>query len=87
MVEMSWIEVDGAGWRWGHGLVIPIKKSMVTGITQKSHTALFPLWSLRKNDMSKDKKIYIKRKHKESIKRNFKYLNVEKKKKQIKFSL
>ena len=23
-VEMSWVEVDGAGWRWVHGLVIPI---------------------------------------------------------------
>ena len=21
--EMSWVEVDGAGWRWVHGLVIP----------------------------------------------------------------
>ena len=24
--EMSWVEVDGAGWRWVHGLVIPINK-------------------------------------------------------------
>ena len=24
--EMSWVEVDGAGWRWVHGLVIPKKK-------------------------------------------------------------
>ena len=23
-VEMSWVAVDGAGWRWVHGLVIPI---------------------------------------------------------------
>ena len=23
-VEMSWVEVDGAGWRWVHGLVIPV---------------------------------------------------------------
>ena len=22
--EMSWIKVDGAGWRWVHGLVIPV---------------------------------------------------------------
>ena len=22
--EMSWVEVDGAGWSWVHGLVIPI---------------------------------------------------------------
>ena len=22
-VKMSWVEVDGAGWRWVHGLVIP----------------------------------------------------------------
>ena len=21
--EMSWVEVDGAGWRWVHSLVIP----------------------------------------------------------------
>ena len=21
--EMSWVEVDGAGWSWVHGLVIP----------------------------------------------------------------
>ena len=23
---MSWVEVDGAGWRWVHGLVIPFIK-------------------------------------------------------------
>ena len=23
---MSWVEVDGAGWSWVHGLVIPIEK-------------------------------------------------------------
>ena len=23
--EMSWVEVDGAGWSWVHGLVIPKK--------------------------------------------------------------
>ena len=23
-VDMSWVKVDGAGWRWVHGLVIPI---------------------------------------------------------------
>ena len=23
-VEMSWVEVDGAGWSWVHGLVIPL---------------------------------------------------------------
>ena len=23
-VEMSWVQVDGAGWSWVHGLVIPI---------------------------------------------------------------
>ena len=21
--EMNWVEVDGGGWRWVHGLVIP----------------------------------------------------------------
>ena len=24
MVEISWVEVDGAGWSWVHDLVIPI---------------------------------------------------------------
>ena len=23
--EMSWVEMDGAGWSWVHGLVMPIK--------------------------------------------------------------
>ena len=23
--EIGWVEVDGAGWRWMHGLVIPIE--------------------------------------------------------------
>ena len=23
--EMSWREVDGTGWKWEHGLVIPMK--------------------------------------------------------------
>ena len=32
------------------------KKSMTTGIAQKRCTALFPLWSLRKNDIRKSKK-------------------------------
>ena len=32
------------------------KKSMATGIAQKRCTALFPLWSLRKNDVSKMKR-------------------------------
>ena len=22
--EMSWVEVDGGGWRWVYGLVIPV---------------------------------------------------------------
>ena len=25
--EMNWVEVDGTGWRWVHGLVIPIIKN------------------------------------------------------------
>ena len=25
-VEMNWVEVDGAGWKWVHGLVITEKK-------------------------------------------------------------
>ena len=57
-----------------------IKKSVATGIAQKSCTALFPLWSLRKNDISKNYiYIYIYKGNIESIERNFKYLNVEKK--------
>ena len=32
-----------------------IKKSLATGMVQKSCTALFPLWSLRKNDLPKMK--------------------------------
>ena len=36
---------------------------MATGIAQKSCTALFPLWSLKKNDISKMKKKDIKRKY------------------------
>ena len=57
---------------------------MATGIAQKNYTALFPLWSLRKNDISKIKYIHrnsymIERGNIESIEKNFKYLNVEKK--------
>ena len=26
---MSWVEVDGAGWRLMHGLVIPLKKGVI----------------------------------------------------------
>ena len=36
---------------------------MAIGIAQKTSTALFPLWSLRKNDILKNKKVDIKRKH------------------------
>ena len=39
-----------------------IKKSMATGIAQKIRAAIFPLWSLRKNDVSKMKKKNTKRK-------------------------
>ena len=27
--EMSWVEVDGAEWRWMHGLVIPQEKNEI----------------------------------------------------------
>ena len=27
--EMSWVEVDRAGWRWVHGLVIPVLISLI----------------------------------------------------------
>ena len=62
-----------------------IKKSMVTGITQKSCTALFLLWSLRKNDILKNTKLYVKGKM-ESIERTSKKLNVEKKNKSKKYT-
>ena len=32
-VEMSWVEVDEAGWRWVHGLVIPIKLFPIINVT------------------------------------------------------
>ena len=35
-----------------------MKKNMARGIAQKICTALFPLWSLRKNDIAKTKKTY-----------------------------
>ena len=54
-----------------------IKKSMTTGIAQKSCTALFPLWSLRKMIYQNVKNVY--KEETESIERNFKYLNIEKK--------
>ena len=34
--EMSWVEVDGAGWRWVHGLVIPLIKSLVQKVESLS---------------------------------------------------
>ena len=40
------------------GLRKTVKKSMATGIVQKSCTALFLLWSLKKNNISKTKKKY-----------------------------
>ena len=57
-----------------YNIVIELRKtiqnSMVRGIAQKSCTALFPLWSLRKNDISKMKR-KIQRGNIESIERNF----------------
>ena len=50
---------------------------MATRIAQKSCTALFPLWTLSKNDISR--KNYIYKEETKLIERNFKYLNVEKK--------
>ena len=47
-----------------------IKKTMTTGIAQKSCIALFPLCSLRKNDKWKSKK-KIQRGKVESIQRNY----------------
>ena len=55
-----------------------IKKSMATVIAEKTCIALFPLWSLRKNDISKNEN-YTSRGNIESIERNFQYLNIEKK--------
>ena len=34
---MSWMEVDGAGWRWVHGLVIPIANQISNSINLKKH--------------------------------------------------
>ena len=51
---------------------------MATVIAEKTCTALFPLWSLRKNDISKNEN-YTSRGNIESIERNFQYLNTEKK--------
>ena len=31
-VEMSWVKVDGAGWRWVHDLVISVK-SLIEQLT------------------------------------------------------
>ena len=50
---------------------------MTTGIAQKSCTALFPLWSLRKMVNQKMENLY--KEETEKIERNFKYLNIEKK--------
>ena len=47
-----------------------IKKTMTTGIAQKSCIALFQLCSLRKNDIWKSKK-KIQRGKVESIQRNY----------------
>ena len=45
-----------------------IKKSMATGIAQKIRAAIFPLWSLRKNDVSKMKKKKYKEEMQEALK-------------------
>ena len=37
VVEMGWVELDGAAWRWVHGLVIPLKKFI-------SYTSRATLW-------------------------------------------
>ena len=42
---MSWGEVDGAGWRWVHGLVIPMKKILFektdhTGIKKRANLGI-----------------------------------------------
>ena len=59
-----------------------IKKTMTTGIAQKSCIALFPLCSLRKNDIGKSKKKNTKRKGRKHSK-ELQYLNREKIKKNI----
>ena len=50
---------------------------MTTGMVQKSYTALFLQWSLRKSDISKMKK-KIERVNVESIEKNLK-IKIEKK--------
>ena len=54
-----------------------IKKTMTTGIAQKSCIALFQLCSLRKNDIWKSKKKNTKRKGRKHSK-ELQYLNREK---------
>ena len=49
-VAESWVEVDGAGWRWVHGLVIPLFES----IKQKSKKSYFSKQVLQyKNNIKK----------------------------------
>ena len=40
-VEMSWVEVDGAGWRWVHSLVIPIPKKFAKFTGKHLRQSLF----------------------------------------------
>ena len=35
--EMSWVEVDGAGWSWVHGLVIPIYNKKVSELANDTN--------------------------------------------------
>ena len=47
-VAESWVEVDGAGWRWVHGLVIPIVFCSVSSyyLLYYAYILDFQLWLL-----------------------------------------
>ena len=38
--EMSWVEVDGDGWRWVHGLVINALKNILAKQNSRPHIYL-----------------------------------------------
>ena len=49
--EMSWVEVDGAGWSWVLGLVIPkifqyIRLHIKNSITWIAHCNTFPFFEI-----------------------------------------
>ena len=45
--EMSWVEVDGAGWSWVHGLVIPVLLSSKRNFRIFTVVIFALFWSLK----------------------------------------